>query len=386
MEGRSTLLHRVCVIHGLYSTRREIKVRPGHFLRGPLAEKYRPPAARARTLTWDPRLHECFPSPPSSPHVLDSPLHSTPKTIPRHRFFLRQGNSSACQSDNWRRSSYSPTIVGSPPELEKAAPTPPLVEAKFSAPAVETKETASLPDIPAQSSSLPSQVGVIRPVNQPTSRPSKLGSTEEVTVSALPEQGTDTGTSLLVVTECRGSQANQQPEKSTPTTPTSLVAEKENRRPLQDIKISLPVPTLVSRFSYLPTATASAPAIARQAANAPWKDSVRTLIPVNGMIAGAAQEAISPSPLRKRKPSCEPNAQCTANVLPPSVFPVPHRPPRARRSAPHLGKYGNKQQMKVYRAAQTPESSKRRRVRTASAKGVENWNITSAVPAADRKG
>ncbi|KAI0253700.1 hypothetical protein BJV78DRAFT_161691 [Lactifluus subvellereus] len=367
------------------SMRKEIKVRGGHFLREPLVEKYRPPAARARTLTWDPCLHERFASPPSSPQARDSPLNSTPKSILRHRLFVRQGNSPACHSVNWRRSSSNPTMVGTLPTAEKATPIPPLMEVKLSSSVIETHERTLSPEISAQNPSLPSQAGVVQAANQLPSRPSRLGSTEEATVSALSEHGTEASTSTLVVTEGWSSRVNQQPEKPSSTPPTLLDAGREDRYPLQDIKVSLPVPAVVARFSYPPPAV-SAPAIAIQVADSLREDALRAPIAISEIVAGMTQETISLSPPRKRKPSGEPDVLCVAESLQPSDSLAPYPRPRVRRSAPHLGKYGNNQQEKVHPATQIPEGSKRRRMWTASAKGVENWNVAAVEPAADRNG
>ncbi|KAH9976369.1 hypothetical protein BGW80DRAFT_915744 [Lactifluus volemus] len=365
------------------SMRKEIKVRPGHFLRGPLVEKYRPPAARARTLTWDPSLHERSTSLPSSPHGCDPPLHFTPKNTLRHRFSLRPGNSPACQSDDWRRPSDSLTGVEILPASENRTLTLPQMVVKPSPQVTGTEKCALSPETSAQSPSLPSQIGVIQSVKHLPSHPSVFGSTEEVTASALPKQGAEASTSSPAVIEGSGNRVEQQPERSGLTTFTSLHAGNEDRSPLRDITIAL-LPTVVSRFSYPSTMTVSPPTTALQVADVLRKNALRVPNLVNGMIGDTVQEIISPSPLRKRKSSGEPIA---AEVPQSSVSPALQRHPRARRSAPHLGKHGDKQQVNVHRSEQTPESTKRRRVRTASAKGVENWNVSSAAPAAvDRNG
>lgn len=104
--------------------RKEIKVRPGHFLREPLAEKYRPPATRVRTSTWDPRLAEHLATPPSSPYARNSLLPFTPKSV-HQRFFGRQCNSPASISNNWRRSVVEALLAkGNVP----FTPPPPAVE------------------------------------------------------------------------------------------------------------------------------------------------------------------------------------------------------------------------------------------------------------------
>src|SRR5260221_9670729 len=92
------------------------------------------------------------------------------------------------------------------------------------------------------------------------------------------------------------------------------------------------------------------------------------------------REAALNSPRKRRKPSPDPNELMFQAGDDNSL--TPYRLPRGRHSAPHLGKYvASKQQAKAPRAAQTPESSKRRRMRTASSRGVDNWTIALATPA-----
>ncbi len=96
-----------------------------------------------------------------------------------------------------------------------------------------------------------------------------------------------------------------------------------------------------------------------------------------------SRETVLSSPHRKRKPSGEPNTQCAVKsaMLSPgeSPTPAPCRRPRSRRSAPHLGKSASKKrQVKT----QTLEgSATRRRMRTASALGVENVAVAVAAAA-----
>ncbi|KAH9981555.1 hypothetical protein BJV74DRAFT_854869 [Russula compacta] len=308
-----------------YSIRKEIRVRPGHFLREPFAEKYRPPAARRRTLTWDPHLHEYSTSPSSSPPLHGSPLLLTPKGKSQ-RLFGRHSNSPACQSDNWRRSYPGPSVAGMPPTT--ALPLPSVKEVKSSQ-ATATTSPVSNQDIPIQPVDwLPSA---------PISSPSKKASIQEGLEASWASK------SAGEAEEGLGSQANH---------PILKDSEEQGRRPLRDITISHPMQV---------------------------------------MAEGVVLQT-SPSSPRKWKP-------CPAELLQPSDSLIPHRRPRTRRSAPHLGsKNANKQQQaKTPRAAaaaaaQTPPESssysKRRRMRTASARGIENWNIALAgtTAAMDRSG
>ena len=110
---------------------------------------------------------------------------------------------------------------------------------------------------------------------------------------------------------------------------------------------------------------------------------------------GDSRETTALNSPHKRELSANPNALCAPEVLQPSEAPTPHiRHPRARRSAPHLGKYTHnnninvRQHAKAPRATQTPDGSKRQRTRTTSAKGAENWsfNVSWATPTIDRSG
>lgn len=106
------------------SMRKEIKVRPGRFLKEPLAEKYRPPAARVRTSTWDPRLRELLATPPSSPYACNSSLPFTPMSV-HQRLFGRQCNSPASLTNNWRRLSSTLIVVETPLAKGNDPCTPP---------------------------------------------------------------------------------------------------------------------------------------------------------------------------------------------------------------------------------------------------------------------
>ncbi|KAI9441808.1 hypothetical protein H4582DRAFT_2073946 [Lactarius indigo] len=153
-------------------------------------------------------------------------------------------------------------------------------------------------------------------------------------------------------------------------------AEEESRLPVLDITISLPILEAVDRPNSPSTPTVLASMTALQVTNVIQRDlEAPSRTPVM-----ESRETPLPGPYRKRKPSGEPNTKCTIKsaLLSPSKSstPTPHRRPRTRRSAPHLGNSAsNKRQVKT----QTPEgSAKRQRMRTASALGVENVAIAVA--------
>ena len=171
----------------------------------------------------------------------------------------------------------------------------------------------------------------------------------------------------------RDSVENQQPDGSSSTASTSKVAKKEGRRPLQDITFTFTPPWL-KPLEYLAPTTTQTHSILSQVSNTLSKDILKTPTRINEDLSRAMREAALNSP-RKRKPSPEPMFRASDDSL------TPHRLPRARRSAPHLGKYSTKQQAKAPGAARTPESSKRRRMRTASSRGVENWTVALGTPA-----
>ncbi|KAI0291263.1 hypothetical protein BC826DRAFT_1106021 [Russula brevipes] len=367
------------------SVRKEIRIRPGHSMREPLAEKYLPPARR-RTSTWDPRWREYLASPPSSPHPHDSPPPMTPKSM-RPRLFARHNNSPAALSDNWRRSNSGLTLTleGTPPPKE--VNVPPVV--------VETNEMDSPPGTSLQKRSMQPIISLPPTITMTTQAMVAVSNQDAATQprDSLSSRGTTPGflptgaervsvkgdAEATQVGKCVGTtednRANQQQEVS-PSTPTNT---KEGcRRPLQDItgSLSMSEPKAIE-FPALHAAAATPTAItlAHVTNNFPRNVS-KVPIQINKDLGGGAREtALSSSP-RKRKSPQEGDA---SEVLQPNNSLIPHR-----RSAPHLGP--NRQQAITLRTAQTPEGSKRRRMRTASAKGVENCNIAFAVPATDQNG
>jgi hypothetical protein len=313
----------------------------------------------------------------------------TPKNV-RQRFFARHSNSPAALSDNWRRSSSGPTLT-----LEG---TPPPKEIKLPPVVVETNEMESPPRASLQKRSIQPIISVPPTITMTTQAMVAVSNQDATTQpgDSLSSRGTTpgfppTGTERVSVKgdaeatqvgkrvgTTDDSRANRQPEVSsvTPSTPTNT---KEGcRRPLQDItgSLSMPEPKVIE-FPALHAAatTSTAITLAHVTDNFPRKVS-KVPIQINKYLGGGAQEtALSSSP-RKRKSPQEGDA---SEVLQPNNSLIPHR-----RSAPHLGP--NRQQATVLRTAQTPEGSKRRRMRTASAKGVENCNIAFAVPATDQNG
>jgi hypothetical protein len=199
---------------------------------------------------------------------------------------------------------------------------------------------------------------------------------------------------------------NQQPEAPSPTPNASTAARREGRRPLRDITFSFSVPRSKAASEYLalsPPPAAETPAIFSQVPdNLPKGHLLKTPTRTSEDFDRAIREIALNSP-RKRRPSAAqsnlPVFQFEASDASLSMStPVhPNRLPRARRSAPHLGKYAGKQQQqqqqgKLPHAAQTPDGFKRRRMRTASSRGVENWTINlasataTATPMIDRSG
>jgi hypothetical protein len=370
------------------SLRREIRVRPGHTLREPLAEKYRPPAARRRTSTWDPRMHKCTESPSASPHPHDFLLSFTPKGM-RQPLFVRH-NSPAALSDNWRRSSSSPTVEGTPPIPALALPS---MEVKLSPAVVEAHErnlpSKTSPSLISTSPMIMTATRAIAPVSNLVSFPIQSAyrlSSHSVALASSPTKnatGAIKETTQASNSVSRDSCVDRQPEEPSPTPCTSTDATGAGRRPLKDITGSMvPRPKAIDFQAHtLPiTANGSTLAILKQATHS--KEVLK-------MPDGVARATVPPNSPRKRKPSVEPNVPCAAEVLQLNDTPIPHHLPRARRSAPHLGKYthNNKmQQVKAPRAAQTPDGSKRRRTRTSSARGVENWDFNWATPTIDSNG
>ena len=358
--------------------RKEIKVRPGHLLREPLAEKYRPPAARVRTSTWDPRLRELLATPPSSPYACNSSLPFTPMSVHR-RLFGRQCNSPASLTNNWRRLSSTLIVVETPLAKgnDPCTPSPPPVEKVSSSlarlrPMILTRS----PKLPApEFSTLPQTMTIVSPMsalapdnqnslvqsgNQIVSRPSELERLESA-IKPAPDDNTEQIESSKSVRA-----ASKVWDKA-----ASSNAEKENRLPLRDITTS----SVVDRLNPPSTPTVLSSTTARTFPSLQVGRVIqRDLEAPSRTPIMESREILLPSPYRKRKSSGEPHNQCAVKsaMFSPSESPTttPHRRPRTRRSAPHLGKSGgNKRQVK----AQTPESSaKRRRMRTASALGMEN--------------
>ncbi|KAN0109906.1 hypothetical protein V8E52_008867 [Russula decolorans] len=385
------------------SLRKEIRVRPGYALREPLVEKYRPPAMRRRTSTWDPHLREYPESPLSSPHLRDSLLPSTPNGI-QQRLFVPHDNSPASLSDNWRQSSSGLTVEGTSP----TSLTLPSMEDKLSPVVVHGHERKLLSETPFSVISTPPMIAM---ASQATVAVSNLVSPIQST-DRFSFHTTTLGSSSMNVTENikdatakvaqasnsvgRDGRADRHPEEPSGTPCTLTDAKGAVRLPLQDITASTSVPR-PKTIEYPPhpltaTETGPTPLILKQNTDASSKEVFKPPVQLS---EGDSRETTSPNSPHKRKPSADPNALCVAEALQPSGTPTPHnRHPRARRSAPHLGKYTHnnnnsaRQQAKAPRAAQTPDGSKRRRTRTASAKDVENWNfnVSRATPTIDRSG
>jgi len=163
----------------------------------------------------------------------------------------------------------------------------------------------------------------------------------------------------------------------------------EGRRPLRDITFSFSALGLkgVEYLAVPPPETAQTHTILSQALDIFRKYLLQTPTRISEDANRAIRETALNSP-RKRKPSAEPHEPCSVAVFQGSDDALtPHRRPRARRSALHLGRYAtSKQQAKTPRGTQTPEGSKRRRMRTASSRGVENWAVTLTRPTIDHNG
>jgi hypothetical protein len=172
--------------------------------------------------------------------------------------------------------------------------------------------------------------------------------------------------------------------------PASPNAEKENRVPLRDITASLVLSDVVDRLNPPSMPNVLVSTTARTFSLQVAKVIQRELELPSRTPVMEPRETPHPSPHRKRKPSGEPHTPYIAKsaTFSPSESPtsVSHRRPRSRRSTPHLGKSASgKRQVK----AQTPEgSAKRRRMRTTSARGMENiaLAVTAAATAIDRNG
>lgn len=380
--------------YGSHSLRKEIRVRPGHALREPLVEKYRPPAMRRRTSTWDPHLCEYPGSPLSSPHISDSPPPSTPNNM-RQRLFVCHDNSPASLCDNWRLSSSGLTVEGTSP----TSFTPLSVEAKLSSVVADGHERRSLLESLSSVVSTPPMTAItpqatlavsnlVTPIQSADQLPTALGSsvmnvTENIEAAAKVAQACDPV-----------GRADRHSEQLSGA-PCTLIDANAVRLQLQDITTSISVPrrkTIENLHPLTAMATGPGPVTLKQIIDAYPKEVFKPLVQVR---EGDSRQTTLPNSPHKQKPSVDPNTVYTAEVHQSSRTPTPHnRYPRARRSAPHLGKYSHnnnnntRQQVKAPRAAQTPDGSKRRRTRTTSAKGVENWNlnVSWATPTIDRSG
>lgn len=320
---------------------------------------------RRRTSTWDPHLREYPGSPLSSPHIGDSPLPSTPNGM-RQRLFVCRENSPASLCDNWRQSSSGLTIEGTSPTSFTLL----SMEAKLSPVVADGNERRSLPETPSSIFSTP-------PMTATTSQATLAVGNLVTPIQSVAQACNPVG---------RADRHSEEPCGA----PCTLTDANAFRFPLQDITASISVPRRKT-IEYLGplTATTTGPVTLKQITDAYPKEVFKPLVPVR---EGDSRETTSPNSPHKRKPSVDPNAVYAVEVHQSSGTPTTHnRYPRARRSAPHLGKYTHnnaRQQAKAPRSAQTPDSSKRRRTRTTSAKGVENWNlnVSWATPTIDRSG
>jgi hypothetical protein len=198
-------------------------------------------------------------------------------------------------------------------------------------------------------------------------------------------------------------QENRQLDAPSPTPNAFTAAGRESRRPLRDITFSFSVPKLKAASEYLalaPPTTVETLAIFSQVPNIfPKGHLLKTPTRTSEDFGRAIRETALDSPRKRRQSAAESNLpvfqfKASDASLSISTPAHPNRLPRARRSAPHLGKYAGKQQQqqegKLPRAVQTPDGLKRRRMRTASSRGVENWTINlasaSATPTIDRSG
>jgi len=346
---------------------------------------------RRRTSTWDPHLREYLGSPLSSPHLRDSLLPSTPNGM-RQRLFVRHDNSPASLSNNWRQSSSGLTVEGTSPT--SLSPTP----VELSPVLVDGHERKSLSETPFSVISTPPMIAMpfqatvalsnlvtpIQSAHRLSFRPTALGSSAINLTENFKEAAAKVAQASNFVG--RDDRAGRHPEE-----PSGTLTEAKGavRLPLQDITASTSVPRLKT-IEYPPhpltaaIATGPTPVILKQFTDASLKEVFNPPVQVS---EGDSREAISPNSPHKRKPSADPNA-----LLQPSGTPTLHiRHPRVRRSVPHLSKYNSnntRQQANAHREAQTPDGSKRRRTRTTSAKGVENWNVNVswATPTIDRSG
>jgi hypothetical protein len=332
---------------------------------------------RRRTSTWDPHLRDYPGSPLSSPHLRDFLTPSTPNGM-RQRLFVCHDSSPATLSDNWR-------------------PTLPSMEAKLSPVVADDYERKLMPETPFSVFSAPPMIpmasqstavsNLVQFADRVSFRPTALGS------SAI--NVTEAAAKVVQASNSVG-RSDRHPEEPGGTPCTLTDAKGAVRLPLQDITAltSVPRPKTIDDPPHPLTATKTGPTpvTLEQIPDASSKEAFKPPVQVS---EDDSRETTSSNSLHKRKSSADRYALCAAEVLQPSGTPTSHgRHPRARRSAPHLGKYihnnnsNARQQVKVPRATQTPDSSKRRRTRTTSAKGVENlnFNVSWATPTVDRSG
>jgi hypothetical protein len=354
---------------------------------------------RRRTSTWDPHLREYPGSPLSSPHLGDSLLPSTPNGM-RQRLFVHHDNSPASLSGDWRQSSSGPSVKGTSPTSLTLPSTgfkllPAVVDGHERKPLSKTLfSVISTPPMIAMASQATVGVSNLATPIQSADRPTALCSSAMNVSGSINEAVVKVDQASNSVS--RDGRADRHPEEPSGTPCTLTDAKGPVRLPLQDITAStlVPRPETIEYPPHLPssTETGSTPVTLKQITDASPKEAFKPPVQVS---EGDSQETTSPDLPHKRKPSADPNALCAAEVLRPSGTPTPYnRHPRARRSAPHLGKYTHnnnnnaRQQANTPRVAQTPDSSRRQRTRTTSAKGAENWNFSAswATPMIDRSG
>jgi hypothetical protein len=223
------------------------------------------------------------------------------------------------------------------------------------------------------------QSSLHQPGNEILSHLSELDCVQKVTTPTTDDRAEQTESNKPV--RAAAQVANSAASPATPN------AEKENRVPLRDITASLVLSDVVDRLNPPSTPNILVSTTARTFSLRVAKVIQRELEPPRRTPVVESRETPHPSPYRKRKPSGEPHTPYTAKsaILSPSESPtsVSHRRPRSRRFTPHLA--SGKRQVK----AQTPEgSAKRRRMRTTSARGMENvaLAVAAAATAVDRNG
>ncbi|KAH9959120.1 hypothetical protein BC827DRAFT_528106 [Russula dissimulans] len=388
------------------SIQKEIRIRAGRSLREPLAERYRYPAARRRIPTWDPGSHEYSESLPSPSYLADSPVPFTPKNI-RQRRFVHPNNFPASFSDNWRRQTTPGlTVEGSPSVTTLMLPSeavrfsviaetsgrnspPGSSTQEHSVSSKATSETITLTVTEEAAESEGNQDHQTKNAERIPSLHATVDSSPSETETAFTKEGarvTRARRSMGADKESLDSRANQEQELTSLTAPTLVDAGGERRRPLQDITSSrsTPVPKVAEYLAYPTTIIAPTVLVGvlTEGKDAFPEQFLSVTTPICKDLPGMAPQATPPISPRKRKPSAEPDPEVLQRLETDSL--TPSRRPRGRRSAPHLGKYASKQLAKGSRAAaQTPEGSKRRRMRTTSARGVENWNFAPVAPDVD---